>query len=271
VEIKLRKTVVEFIEEFILIKSPKKEYDYDHYKIPLAQFIFLWALGALGVFAGSWIFYRFLPVSVLLAPLGIFLPISRSKSEVVKVRHNLRADFGELLGSLADSLRTGMSFERAIVTARSELEKTEEGRRKRLKLELDLIIESARASIPISQGFANFGKRSRVDEIEIFAVVLPITLRKGGDLIGLMKKTSELIKERSRINSEIEVILAEKKMEKRIVDLAPFLMLYMLSTTSPDFMEPVFTTFAGRMAMTVALLLFLGGWFISGKIMKIEV
>lgn len=270
-EIKISAGLIRLLDDYVFQGVSQKEYDYEHFKIPAGRFIFYSVIGGMFLFAGSWIFYRFLPVSLAIATLGIFLPIIRAKTEIWKVKNELRKDFGELLGSLSDSLRAGMSFERALVIARGELEKTEEGKKKCLKGELDHIISSARANIPISNSFANFAKRSGVDEIETFATVLPITLRKGGDLVGLLRRTADMIRERSRIGGEIEVILAEKKMEKRIVDLAPFFMMYMLSSTSPDFMAPVFTTLIGRLAMTGALMLFALAWFLSGKIMRIEV
>ena len=270
-EYKLKCTLAKFKSMYIASEQNLKEYDYERYKTPVGKFIFHSIVGAGMIFAGSWIFYRFLPISLALSTLGILLPIIRGKEETIKVRNNLRTDFGELLSSLADSLKTGMSFERALVIAQGELFKTEEGRNKKIKKELDLIISSSKANIPVSLGFENLAKRSQVDEIETFSTVLPITLRKGGDIVGLMKKTADMIKERSRINGEIEVILAEKKMEKRIVDMAPFFMMYMLSTTSPDFMAPVFNTLVGRLAITFALLLFIMAWYLSGKIMRIEV
>jgi tight adherence protein B len=48
-------------------------------------------------------------------------------------------------------------------------------------------------------------------------------------------------------------------------------MVAMLSVASPDYMEPVFNTFIGAVVMTIAIIMFAIAFFISEKIMDIEV
>ncbi len=239
--------------------------------LTIPRFLLLSCVGGMLIFVGAWIFYRLWWLSLLVTPLGVLLPIRVNKQENLEKRERLLMEFGDFLSSAADALRAGMSFERAVVTTKGELEKVNGGKKNLMSEELESIISGFRGGIPIAEGFRQFSRRWDLDEIDTFAGVLPIVLRKGGDLAALMKNSSEMIRERSRIKGEIQVILAEKKMEKRLVDVAPFLMMYMLCSASPEFMAPVFGTLAGRVAITVAISLFILAWVLSAKIMDFEV
>ena len=48
-------------------------------------------------------------------------------------------------------------------------------------------------------------------------------------------------------------------------------MIVVLSLTTEDYMEPLFSTILGRIVMTVAIIIMAAGYFISQKIMDIKV
>ena len=86
----------------------------------------------------------------------------------------------------------------------------------------------------------------------------------------VIRNTSNMIREKIEVKQEIENP-AGKKLEQKILSLTPFLMVYVIKSSNGGFLDPLFSTAAGRMVMTVALLLLLAGYLLSKRIMNIEV
>ena len=80
-----------------------------------------------------------------------------------------------------------------------------------------------------------------------------------------------MIGDKIETKNEIETTITAKKFESRVLTVVPIFMVAVLSFSSPDYMAPVFNTVVGAIAMTVAIILFVIAFFISEKIMDIEV
>jgi len=72
------------------------------------------------------------------------------------------------------------------------------------------------------------------------------------------------------MKQEIETLLAARKFEQKILNIMPIGMIFILSMTAQDYIEPIFNTPQGRGAMTVCLLLLIAAFLISNKIMNIK-
>jgi tight adherence protein B len=79
-----------------------------------------------------------------------------------------------------------------------------------------------------------------------------------------------MISERIEIKQEIETGLYSKKQEQRILSLLPAAMILFISAMSGEYMEPMFNTAAGRVVMTICLLMTGIGAFLSNRIMNIK-
>jgi len=79
-----------------------------------------------------------------------------------------------------------------------------------------------------------------------------------------------MISERIEIKLEIETSLAAKRQEQRILSLSSVAMVLFISIMSGEFMEPMYTTAAGRAIMTFSLILMGSGVIISNRMMNIR-
>ncbi|OGO76583.1 MAG: hypothetical protein A2Y23_05295 [Clostridiales bacterium GWB2_37_7] len=90
-------------------------------------------------------------------------------------------------------------------------------------------------------------------------------------LISAIKSSTDIISDKIEVLNDIRGILAEKKLEQKILSIMPIILILMLSTSAKDFMRPVFTEIIGRLVMTISITLFVIAYFISEKITNIEV
>ena len=94
--------------------------------------------------------------------------------------------------------------------------------------------------------------------------------RRGG-VTRVIENTAQLLQEKIEIRQELEVLLARKKTEQRIMNLMPLLVIGMLATLSPDYVRPLYVTLQGRAIMTVCLLLALSSILVARHMADIAI
>lgn len=245
--------------------------DYDIYRMKFKErLVCIMAAGTV-ISAVSYVFYRSVVLSIVMAPLALLYPKFRTK-EIIKVRKNeLNLQFREILYSLSSSLSAGKSIETSFRDALKELSIQYPDSEAYILTELRQIIKRLDMNETIEDALDDFAARSHLEDIINFADVFKICKRTGGNLVQVVKNTAEIISLKIDVKQEINVLLTEKKLEHKVLNTMPLLIVLLLSTSAEEFMAPVFTEPIGRAAMTFSLILFTIAFLISGKIMNIEV
>ena len=70
---------------------------------------------------------------------------------------------------------------------------------------------------------------------------------------------------------EIQVQVASRKMEQKVMNIIPLFILAYLKLTSMDFLDVLYGNVAGVLFMTVCLLAYGGAIVLADKILKIRV
>lgn len=123
----------------------------------------------------------------------------------------------------------------------------------------------------VEDAICQFSERAHIEDIESFGDIVRICKRTGGNLVEVIRSTSNMIGDKIETKNEIETTITAKKFESRVMTVTPIFMVLILSMSSPDYMAPVFNTVIGAIAMTVAIVLFVIAFFVSEKIIDIEV
>lgn len=245
--------------------------DYNIYQMTFKEkFICILKAGAF-IYAGSYVFYRSIMLSLLLTPFALFYPGCRTKEIIKKRKTELNLQFREALYSIASSLSAGKSVETAFRDAQKELSIQYPDSDTYILIELEQINKKVGINETIEEALADFSARSHSEDIVNFTDVFAICKRTGGNLVQVVKNAAEIISEKIDVKQEINLLLTEKRLEHKVLNLMPVFIVMLLSTSAEEFMAPVFREPLGRAAMTFSLMLFTAAYFISKKIMNIEV
>jgi tight adherence protein B len=188
-----------------------------------------------------------------------------------KRKKNLNTQFKDLLYSLSSSLSAGKSVERAFLEAPEDLKMLYPDEETDIMKELNYIIVGLNVNETIESLLADLAERSGDEDIESFADVFVSCKRTGGNLIDVVRITSNIISDKIEIKREIATGLSEKKYEQKGMCMMMLLLILGLTYMSGDYMEPMFTLTQGRAVMTVALIIFIASYFIGEKILNIKV
>lgn len=245
--------------------------DYDCYCMTFKERVFYILTAALFIFAIAFVFYRNTVISLLLCPAALIYPSVKTKELIKKRKTELNIQFKDMLYSLASSLSAGKSMELAFREVLKDLSILYPDPGTYIIREVSYIIRRLEMNETIETVLADFAGRSHIEDVESFADVLQTCKRTGGNIIEIIRNTSNVINDKIEIKQEIEIMLAERKFERRVLNVLPVLMIILLSVSAGDYMYPVFHTAVGRLVMTAAIVLLAAAYFIAAKIMDIEV
>ena len=240
--------------------------DYDSYTMSLRERILYTAAAAASIFAVSYIFYRSLVFSGLLTPLALFYPRFKTKDIIRRRKKELNIQFKDMLYSLSSSISAGKSVETAFREVIKDLSVLYPDPSTLIIREVRGIINKLEVNVTLEKALLDFAERARLEDIDNFVNVFNICKRSGGNISEVIKNTSSIIGDRIEVEQEVDTMLARRKFERKVLNVMPVLMLLLLSISAPDYISPVFTTVAGRLTMSVSIVLLAVAWFISSKV-----
>ena len=245
--------------------------DYDVYVMTKSEKMFTIVAAAIALFAVGYVFYHSLILSALLALFAVKAPKIRTRQIIDKRKNQLSLQFKDMLYSLSSALSVGKSVETGIRDSLQDLQVIYPDPETDILVELGLILRGLGMNNTIEDMFGQFAERAHLEDIDNFVDIFVTCKRTGGDLIEVMRSTSNTIGDKIEVKQEIETMISGKKYEFNFLMILPVIMVLFLTLTSGDYMAPVFTTIVGRIAMTAAIAIFALAYVVGSKIMKINI
>lgn len=244
--------------------------DYNEYKLTRSERTVCIAVSAAFLFGVGMLFYNNVAMALILSLCSVFAPKHRTKQLAQKRRSVLKLQFKQALYALSTALGAGKSVESAFRESVPDLQLLYPGIQAAIIIELQIVNRRVEVGEPLEAALQDFGDRSGIADVTQFAEVFATCKRTGGDLVDVLRRTSNMIGEKLEMEQDIAVMIAQKRFEAKALSLIPFGIVAFLSWSSPDYMAPLYEG-AGRLVMTMALVLLGICFLVSRKIMNIRV
>lgn len=236
----------------------------EFYKFAIFAGLFFMVLG--------YLFYENAIVAILMACLGLFYPRLQRKKLLEKRKETLELQFKEAIASLSSSLAAGRSIENGFREVAGDLKLLYPDLNTHIIREFDIINRRVENGESIERAIDDFARRSDIEDILNFSDVFITCKRTGGDLVEVIRRTSDIISEKMEIKQEIAIMVAQKRFESKILSLIPLGMILLLKVTAADYMAPLYQwKNLGPLVMTGCLGLLGFSYWMGQKIMNIEV
>lgn len=216
------------------------------------------------------LFYKSWYAFVLILPIGYICRKYNQKKRDERKKRQLLKEFQFCMEMISANLLAGYALENSFVDAKKELEVLY-GKESQMCSELEKINRKVSMNQPVERVFEEFALQCGVKEIEDFSEILSFAKRSGGDLIAIIQGTVENIGSKIRIEEEIQSMIAEKKMEQKVMNVMPMFLLFYLDLMSPGYLDVLYGNLAGVLIMTFCLLVYLAAILLSERIAHIEV
>ena len=95
--------------------------------------------------------------------------------------------------------------------------------------------------------------------------------RSGGNFITIIEATAGHMRACHETEREIQVLVASRRMEQKVMNVMPMLILAYLKLTSSGFLDVLYKNALGVLFMSVCLLLYGGALMLAERILRIRV
>lgn len=244
--------------------------DYNEYRFKAKEHILYTAEGLLIAALIGYFFYRSWIACIVLLPI-VFVFLQRKKRELAKKqRQDLSVQFKDLILSVSANQKAGYSIENAFRESYKDMVMLygEEGI---ICTELRHILTGLDNNVVLEKLLYSLGMRSGLPDVVQFADVFLIAKRNGGNMTDILAKTAAVIEQKTETDKEIQLMIGAKKMEQKIMNMVPFLIIFYISSTSKGFFDVLYHNLIGVIIMTVCLGFYLAAFLLSGRIVDIEV
>jgi tight adherence protein B len=209
-------------------------------------------------------------VSLLLQVLLIPAELHYIKQIEYRLKREMSDQFRDLLYSLSASIATGRQMREALEDATEAL-KIIYDEKSLLCIELTKILKQVgETNESLEKLLLEFADRTKVQDIQSFVDIYMVSRKTGGNLEKVIHKTADILLERMELEKSIRVLTAQKRMESRIMVIMPFLVLLFLRVSSPEYLQVMYSTWFGRMLMSIALISIISSYLLSMKFTQIE-
>ncbi len=214
------------------------------------------------------LFYRsWIPGAIAILPACVLLLPEKKKRTEAEVREEMKREFLSAAGFLRDYLKSGYSAENAIGAAGKELLGLY-GQKSRIFSGWQRMTEQIRLNQTAEEVFLDFSERSQIPEIMDFAQVFAMEKRNGGQLCEVIGSAAEILSEQFSAREQILTTTAARRAEQKIMDLMPLGILCYVRIASPELLEVLYSSTAGRLVMTGCLILYGTAYILARAILR---
>lgn len=246
--------------------------DYNVYRLKFREYILYALLACTVLFLIGLLFYKNMWISIIIASLGTLYPKFHKKRLLERRKEKLNKQFQQALYSLSSSLIAGRSIERAFLEVVEDLRLLYPNSETYIIKEFELINKRIENQETVENALLDFSNRAGIEDITNFTDVFITCNRTGGDLVEVIRRTSNMIRDKFEIQQEISVLIAQKKFESNLLTVSPIIIIAILTLTAEDYMEPLYNWRAlGPIVMTISLGIIIFSFWLSRKIMNIKV
>lgn len=224
-----------------------------------------------GLIYGVCVYFLYLsfPVSIITFLTAVIICLCDKKymNKIIYIKN--RDSFERFLEILSSYTAIPSDFMHALSKALIEFQRIYP--KDKMSLIAESIYSKAAVNFDTESIMKALSENLNIEEAYLFCDSIVICEKKGADLNKTIKEMIAFIKEKRSIEQEIEMITEEKRTERLIVSLCPFLILAVFNTMGTSYLDILYNGIIGRTIMTIAGILFFLSSYLAKRILEVRV
>lgn len=237
-------------------------------KLKAAEYIMIMFISGVGLGAVAWfIGGRSVIFGILGGVVGLFLPRMYVGREQRRRLIRFNDQLADMLNLMVNGLRAGYSTMQAMEAVSKELPPP-------ISDEFRRVVQEMQLGVSMERALENLLRRIPSDDLDLVITAINVQREVGGNLAEILDTISYTIRERVRIKGEIRVLTSQVMYSGRFLSLLPLIVSLILWVINRDYMMTFFrpsSGICGYVALSVAAIMILIGYFVMNKIGDIEV
>lgn len=200
--------------------------------------------------------------SSVIAFVGAILPTLYLNVMTAQRKKKFANQLADALLLLGNSLRSGFSFEQALITVAENMPEPLSGEFNRVNREI-------KVGISIDQSLTSLADRMDNKDIELLTSAIVIQRQVGGNLAEIVDTISETIQDRIKLKNHINTLTAQGKLSGLIIGILPVILFVFFSFANPEYMSILYETTYGTILLIVGAIMEIAGFIVIRKIINI--
>ncbi len=203
-------------------------------------------------------------LGIVAGVIGYMLPAFYVRTRIARQMRKFNDQLADMLTMVANSLRAGFGLLQGLDLAAEQSQPP-------MSTELHHLLRDTRMGASIETALESMGERVGSYDLDVIITAILIQRSVGSNLSEVLEKVAHTIRERARIQGEINTLTAQKKLSGMVIGLMPLAVVMMMLTVNFDYMSALFTDPLGRLLLVVAIALDIVGILIIKRIVSIDI
>ncbi|MHB1699036.1 MAG: type II secretion system F family protein [Acidobacteriaceae bacterium] len=254
----------EYVQRFHFSEDLKLLILYSGSKATVGSFLVMSFLTAMAAGAAAQIFIGALPLDVAAVFAGAASQWGLLNWKKGRRIHDFNTALPDAIELMARALRAGHSMSSAVeIVAEQSAEP--------LASEFAIVFQQQKFGIPFRDAILQLGERMPTKDLHFLITAILVQRETGGDLTEILDRTTRVIRERIRIEGEIQTYTAQGRLTGWILGALPVAMLGIINLITPGYSHVLFYDPLGQKLLYAGCALIITGGLIIRKIVNIEV
>ncbi|MFP4248544.1 MAG: type II secretion system F family protein [Armatimonadota bacterium] len=203
-------------------------------------------------------------LAILTAGLGLGAPYMYMTQRASRRQSALTSQLPDALDMLSSALRSGYALTRGFQVVSSQMHPP-------IADEFQRVLQEVQVGISVSDALEGLLARSDSYDLELVVAAMQTQLTMGGNLSEVLDNIAGMIRERVRLQGEIDAATSEGRLSAAILIAMPIVIALAISAINPGYLDPLFTERLGLMMLGAAGGLMLTGILIIKKMLDIDI
>lgn len=196
--------------------------------------------------------------------LGVWVPLKLLNYKVNKQNKAFLRLFPDALDLIVRGLRSGLPVSESLVLVSQEVPEP-------VGPFFGNISSTMKLGVPMEKALLETAKKLDMTEFNFFTTCIVLQRETGGNLSEILNNLSEVLRGRYLMRMKIKAMSSEARASSYIIGALPFVVLILVSVTSPDYMKPLWEDYRGNECAAVAAGMMAFGMWVMNRMTKFEI
>ncbi|MEB3100273.1 type II secretion system F family protein [Ferviditalea candida] len=230
---------------------------------PEEYILFQWIATALGgglflLFSGR------VPLVILGAVAGYMLPGWWIRQKQKQRLNKFNDGLPDMITTLIGSLRAGFSFAQSLKAVVEDSESP-------IREEIEQVLKEMQYGTTMEDALQQLKERMPSEDLDLMIQTILIQKQIGGNLATVLQTIVQTIRDRNRIQRQVQTLTAQGKLSGNIIALLPVALGVVIYLIQPEYIDTLFTNQVGWILLAVGAVSGTVGWILIRKLTRIEV
>ncbi len=203
-------------------------------------------------------------LGIVAGVVGYMLPAFYVRMRITRQVRKFNDQLADMLTMVSNSLRAGFGLLQAFDLAAEQSQPP-------MSTELRHLLRDTRMGASIETALESMGERVGSYDLDVVITAILIQRSVGSNLSEVLEKVAHTIRERARIQGEINTLTAQKKLSGLLIALMPVAFVLVMLAINFEYMSALFTDPLGRFLLAVAIALDIVGILIIKRIVSVDI